>query len=44
MDEEEQRRRLLVAMEYVLAGLLLLIAEIGFACWLLWEIRSAVKP
>lgn len=38
MDEEEGWRQLLIAMQYVLFGLLVLAVEGGLACWLLWRL------
>ena len=43
MDEEERQRRMLVAMEYVLAGLAVVIALLGGCVYLLWRILDELQ-
>lgn len=40
---DEFRKQFSVAMDYVVAGLLVLIGLLGFACWLLWRILSEMQ-
>lgn len=42
-ETKDFEKRFQVVMDYVVVALLVLVAEVGFACWVLWQILSELR-